>query len=138
MSDEDSLIKTIDASRITDSRGDLFVLEEGEHLSFPIRRAYYIANTPQGVSRGFHAHKNLSQLAVCVSGSCRIVLDNGRKREDVLLDDPGRALLIGKYIWREMHDFSPDCVLLVLADAPYDEADYIRDYEIFLKETAHG
>jgi dTDP-4-dehydrorhamnose 3,5-epimerase-like enzyme len=88
-------------------------------------------NTP----RGFHAHKQLSQVILCVSGACRLVLDSGNKREDVILNKPNEGVLVEGLVWREMHDFSEGCVLVVLASAVYDEADYIRTYDQFLSEV---
>src|SRR5690606_38600466 len=85
------------------------------------------------VSRGFHAHKQLRQLAVCVSGKCRMLLDDGVSKEEVWLDSPKKAVFIDTLIWHEMHDFSEDCVLMVLASHAYDEADYIRNYEEFVR-----
>ena len=114
-----------------DDRGSLVAIEPGGLLPFPIRRAYYIFGTIPGVSRGFHAHRHLNQWAIAVSGSCTMVLDDGKQRLQVRLDRPDCALEIGPMIWREMHDFSPDAVLLVLADTIYDEADYIRSYDDF-------
>jgi dTDP-4-dehydrorhamnose 3,5-epimerase len=114
-----------------DERGSLIALEQSTGVPFPIARVYFIYDTKEGVSRGFHAHRALRQLAVCVAGSCTMVLDDGRDRFEVRLDSPERGIEIGPMIWREMHDFSPDCVVAVLADAPYDEADYIRDYSAF-------
>jgi dTDP-4-dehydrorhamnose 3,5-epimerase-like enzyme len=85
-----------------------------------------------GVERGFHAHRKLEQLAIAVSGSCTFVLDDGSVREEVRLDRPDGALLMAPMVWHEMRDFSPECVLLVLASEPYSEDDYIRDYSEFL------
>jgi dTDP-4-dehydrorhamnose 3,5-epimerase-like enzyme len=114
-----------------DARGSLIALE-GPDVGFPINRVYYIYNTQAGVARGGHAHRDLEQLVVCVSGSCLFILDDGEIREEVRLDQPNVGLRISSMIWREMHDFSPDCVLLVLASRRYDEADYIRSYQDFL------
>ena len=108
-------------------------LEARKSVPFDVKRVYYIFCTKQDVSRGFHAHLALQQVAVCVTGKCRMVLDDGQRREEVWLDSPTKGLLIGELIWREMHDFSPDCVLLVLASAHYDETDYIRSFEEFKK-----
>lgn len=119
-----------------DSRGSLIALECGKEIPFAVRRAYYIFDTNSGVSRGFHAHKALSQMCIAVAGSCRMVLDDGDCRSEVILNRPDQGLLIRSNIWREMHDFSSDCVLLVLADSIYDEGDYIRDYESFLEFVA--
>lgn len=116
-----------------DDRGQLVALEEFKDIPFDIRRVYYIYNTGEGVRRGFHAHKNLEQILICVSGSCRIHLDNGHETEEVLLDKPYEGLYISNDMWREMYDFTPDAVLLVLASQLYDESDYIRDYDKFLK-----
>ena len=130
-----SLVQYVEFPPLGDDRGSLVALEALKTVPFDIKRVYYIFGTKTGVSRGFHAHKNLKQVAVCVTGSCRMVLDNGQKRREILLDSPTRGLLIEDLVWREMHDFSPDCVLLVLASEHYDEADYIRDYEDFIKEV---
>jgi dTDP-4-dehydrorhamnose 3,5-epimerase-like enzyme len=90
------------------------------------------------VSRGFHAHKQLRQLCVCVAGSVRLSLFDGRREESVVLDSNSQGLLIGPGLWREMHDFSPGSVLMVFADAEYDEADYIRSKEAFIESTHAG
>ena len=103
-------------------------------MPFDIKRAYYIFGTKEGVSRGFHAHRNLKQVAVCVLGSCRFVLDSGRRKEEIVLNSATSGLVIDDMIWHEMHDFSKDCIILVLADMHYDESDYIRDYSKFLEE----
>ena len=127
-----SLIRTISLKPLGDDRGSLVALEANKSVPFDIKRVYYIFGTQQGVSRGYHAHKNLKQLAVCVTGSCRFVLDDGNSREEVILDDSTKGLIIDDLTWREMHDFSSDCVLLVLASEHYDENDYIRDHQEFL------
>jgi len=129
-----SLIKTISFNPLGDKRGSLVALEGNKNVPFDIKRVYYIFGIKEGVSRGFHAHRNLKQVAVCVTGSCRFVLDNGKQREEFVLDKSTTGLLIDDLTWREMHDFSLDCVLMVLASEYYDESDYIRDYEAFLKE----
>lgn len=131
-----SLVNWIDLPVLGDDRGSLAAIEAMDTIPFEVKRVYYIFGTKAGVSRGFHAHHQLQQLAVCVSGKCRMRLDNGQTKEDVWLDSPSKGLLIGDMIWREMHDFSEDCVLLVLASEHYDEADYIRDYDEFLKVTS--
>lgn len=113
-----------------DARGKLVSIEPGRDLPFEVARVYYILGS-EGTSRGFHAHKRLRQLMIAVTGSCRIVLDDGRERSEVMLDRPDVGLLVNDMTWREMHDFTSDSVLLVLASAGYDEADYIRDYAEF-------
>jgi dTDP-4-dehydrorhamnose 3,5-epimerase-like enzyme len=115
-----------------DARGSLVALEGSSDFPFEVARVYYIFGTGAGVERGFHAHERLTQWAICVSGACTMRVDDGTTRADVRLDRPDLALEIGSVIWREMHDFSADAVLLVLASAPYDTTDYIRDYDQFL------
>ena len=128
-----SLINIIKFESLGDERGSLVALECNKNVPFDIKRVYYISVTEEGVSRGFHAHRNLKQIAVCVTGSCRFVLDNGKEKEEIILEGATNGLLIEDLIWREMHDFSSDCVLLVLASEYYDELDYIRDYQQFLR-----
>jgi dTDP-4-dehydrorhamnose 3,5-epimerase-like enzyme len=127
-----SLIKLIDLQLRGDDRGSLIAVEAGRTIPFEIKRAYYIFGTKEGVSRGFHAHRKLQQIAICVAGKCRMALDNGERKEEVWLDSPATGLVISGMTWREMYDFSPDCVLLVLANEYYEEADYIRNYDDFI------
>lgn len=115
-----------------DERGQLTVLEGSDCFPHGIKRVYYLTGTKEGVSRGFHAHKELEQLAVCVSGSCRMILDDGLERVEVVLKSSSQAVEIPKMIWHEMHDFTPDCILLVMASDIYDESDYIRSYKDFI------
>jgi len=123
----------IDFRIMGDERGSLIALEEHHNTPFDIKRVYYIFGTKEGVRRGYHAHKDLKQIAVCVSGSCRFHLDDGIEKKEIILDSPDRGLMIEGLIWREMYDFSPDCVLMVIANEYYDDKDYIRDYNDFMK-----
>ncbi len=116
-----------------DERGQLVAIEALKDLPFEVKRVYYIYNTLSNVRRGFHAHRNLQQILVCVHGSCKIHLDDGTDTAEVLLDKPYEGLYIANDMWREMYDFSEGAVLLVLASEYYDEADYIRSYEDFIK-----
>ena len=116
-----------------DVRGQLIALEEYKDIPFSVKRIYYIYDTAPGVVRGFHAHKSLEQVLICIHGSCKIRLDDGQEKAIVPLDRPDEGLYIGHAMWREMFDFSPDAVLLVLASDYYNEADYIRKYGDFLK-----
>ena len=127
-----SLINLIEFNHLGDDRGGLISLEQNQNIPFDIKRVYYIFDTKDGVARGFHAHKDLQQVAICVKGSCRFILDDGVHRESVILDKPNMGLFINSMMWREMHGFSDDCVLMVIANHHYDEADYIRDYDDFL------
>lgn len=126
-------IKTIELEEHGDSRGTLISLEQMKNVPFEIKRVYYMFDTVKGVRRGFHAHKALKQILICVKGSCKILLDNGNDKEEVVLDRPNKGLIIESNIWREMFDFSSDAVLMVLASELYDESDYIRDYDDFIK-----
>ncbi len=116
-----------------DNRGQLVSLEEYTDIPFEIKRVYYMYDTIEGVVRGHHAHKNLQQILFCVHGSCKVLLDNGKEKKIVPLEKPYEGLYVANNMWREMYDFSPDAVLMVLASEPYNEADYIRDYDEFLK-----
>lgn len=116
-----------------DDRGMLIALEEFKDIPFEIKRVYYMYDTKEGVHRGFHAHKCLEQILVCIHGSCKVLLDNGEEKKIVSLEHPYEGLYVPNNMWREMYDFSSDAVLLVLASEPYKEEDYIRDYSAFLK-----
>ena len=134
-------VKIIQLQTHGDDRGALVALEQGKNIPFEIKRVYYLFKTKDGVRRGFHAHKTLNQVAITVRGSCRFLLDDGSEKIKLLLDNPAQGIVIEPHIWHEMYDFSEDCVLMVLADQPYDESDYIRDYDVFLdkvKSNAHS
>ena len=129
-------INFIDFEIRGDKRGSLVALEELKNIPFEIKSVYYMFGMKDDISRGFHAHRNLKQVAICVSGSCKFLLDNGKeKRKDIVLNAPNKGLLIESMIWREMYDFSHDCVLLVSANQYYSEKDYIRDYKKFINES---
>lgn len=116
-----------------DERGSLIALEAGKDLPFCPRRVYYIYDTKPGVPRGFHAHKSLEQVLICVNGACKVRVDDGAESQFFELNTPEKALYIGQNIWREMHDFSQGCVLMVLASEIYNPEEYIRDYSQFLR-----
>lgn len=116
-----------------DIRGKLISLEELKNVPFDIKRIYYMYETTKGVVRGKHAHKSLNQILICVNGSCKILLDDGKDRKIVKLNKPDEGLYISNNIWREMFDFTSDAVLMVLASDYYNEDDYIRNYDEFLK-----
>lgn len=127
------IVERFKAQQHGDSRGQLVALEETKEIPFQIKRVYYIYDTLADVRRGFHAHKKLKQLLICVHGSCKVLLDDGTDKEIVTLDKPYEGIFIQSNMWREMFDFSSDAVLLVLASENYDESDYIRDYDKFLE-----
>lgn len=116
-----------------DDRGQLVALEEYKDIPFEIKRVYYMYDTIEGVRRGFHAHKSLEQILICIHGTCKVLLDNGKEKKIVPLERPYEGLYIANNIWREMYDFSSDAVLMVLASDYYKEEDYIRDYQEFLE-----
>ncbi len=125
----------VDFKVIGDHTGKLVALEKGGDLPFDVKRVYYIWNTSSEKVRGMHAHRKLEQMIVCTSGSCDFILDDGKNREIVHLDNPAQGLYIKHNIWREFTNFSNDCVVMVLASEYYDETDYIRNYDEFLKEV---
>lgn len=116
-----------------DARGMLVAVEGNVTIPFDIKRVYYIYDTQEGVRRGYHAHRTLEQILICVHGSCKILLDDGTERETLTLDKPYEGLYMPKHVWHEMYEFSPGAVLMTLASDVYTEADYIRDYDEFLK-----
>ncbi|MEW9623341.1 sugar 3,4-ketoisomerase [Rhodanobacter geophilus] len=128
-------IERIRLQKHGDDRGMLIALEQDLNVPFVIRRVYYLFATHHGVHRGRHAHRHLNQLAVAVRGSVTFMLDDGSGPMEVRLDDPSYGLHLGSMVWRELYDFSEDCVLMVLADHLYDPADYITDYDAFLREV---
>ena len=121
-----------------DNRGKLISLENLKEIPFEVKRVYYMFDTLPNESRGFHAHKNLEQIIIAIDGACTFLLDDGTRKEKVLLNRPDVGLYIGKNIWREMHDFSYGCKLVVLASDYYDEKEYIRNYDEFLKSLKDG
>jgi hypothetical protein len=125
----------IDLPVISDPRGDLTFVEGENHVPFPIRRVYYLYNVPVDAERGGHAHRQLEQVVFALSGSFRLKIDDGETKTDYWLRDPRRGVLLRRMVWREMDAFSQGAVCMVLASRPYEEADYIRDYDEFLREA---
>ena len=117
-----------------DERGKLISLESNKNIPFEIKRVYWIFDTVPDQNRGLHAHKNMEQIIVAMGGSCQFVLDDGKVREKIWLNRPDVGLYIGKNMWREMKHFSYGCKLMILASDYYDEKEYIRNYDEFLKE----
>ena len=122
--------KLIEIPKIKDPRGNLSVIEN-ETVPFEIKRVYYLYDVPSDAFRGGHAHKDQFELLIAVSGSFEVVLDNGTKKETVMLNKPNIGLLIPTMVWRELQNFSSGAVCLVLASDVFDEADYLRDYDHF-------
>lgn len=115
--------------------GSLAVAEGNQDIPFEIKRVYYIYGVPSEERRGFHAHRNLHQVLICLNGSVQVQIQNASRTQKVTLSDPATGLYIGPRVWREMYDFSPGCVLMALASERYDESDYIRSYEEYLSEV---
>lgn len=115
-----------------DTSGSLVAIEGQRDIPFEIKRVYYVYGTECHAVRGRHSHKQLEQLIFCPQGTCDFILDDGRARTLVQMDKPNKAIYIKGNIWREFTNFSPDCVVMVLASLYYDEGDYIRDYDEFL------
>ncbi len=127
-------VKRIDFNVYGDERGRLVALEKGCNLPFDVRRVYYIFGTGPNVTRGCHAHKNLKQMLVALSGRVDVTCEYRDRKETFTLDDPASGLFIEGMVWRTMTGFTPETVLMVLASEYYSEADYIRDYATFLNK----
>lgn len=130
--------KIIELPKITDPRGNLTFVEGGQHVPFDIKRVYYLYDVPGGAERGGHAHKDLSQLIIAMSGSFDIVLDDGHEKKRIHLNRSYFGLYVCPMIWRELDNFSSGSVCMVLASNHYDEADYYRNYNEYLADLARS
>ncbi|HEX7083914.1 MAG TPA: FdtA/QdtA family cupin domain-containing protein [Gaiellaceae bacterium] len=122
----------VELPRVNDARGNLTFIESERHVDFQIRRVYYLYDVPGGAERGGHAHKQLHQLFVAMSGSFDVVLDDGHDRRRVHLNRSYTGLYVPEMVWREIDNFSSGSVCMVLASEVYDEDDYFRDYSEFV------
>ena len=129
-----SLLKFIN---INSKYGDLTPIEEMVDIPFDIKRIYYISKVPQNITRGFHAHRKLHQVLICLNGSVKIKVKTPKEETEFILDNSSVGLYIGPYIWREMYDFSEGAVLLVLASDYYNEGDYIRNIDFYMQEACN-
>ena len=125
--------RIIDLPKITDQRGNLTFIEGGRHIPFEIKRVYYLYDVPGGAERGGHAHKNLHQLIIALSGSFDVILDNGKQKLRFHLNRSYSGIYVCPMIWRELDNFSSASVCMVLASNLYDEADYYRQYDEFVR-----
>ena len=132
INEKNGFANLVDLPVVTDPRGDLTFIEGENHIPFPIRRVYYLYNVPVDAERGGHAHHDLEQVVFALSGSFRIKIDNGSTKTEYWLNNPQKGLYINKLIWREMDSFSQGAVCMVLASRPYDESDYLREYDDFI------
>lgn len=120
-------------TKVSDGKGQLSFFEAEIDVPFPIKRIYYTYGVPAGEKRGGHAHRNLRQLLVCPTGRIEIILFDGVERANIILDNPSKGLLISNMTWRDMIWQEEGSILMVAASDYYNEADYIRDYDMFLK-----
>ena len=125
--------RIIELPKITDARGNLTFLEGERHIPFEIKRVFYLYDVPTGEDRGAHAHKSLNQFLICLSGSFDVTLDDGLEKKAIHINRPWMGLYIPYMIWAAEVNFDPGSVCLVMASEYFDEADYIRDYDEFLK-----
>ncbi len=125
--------RMVELPKIQDARGNLSFIESGRHIPFEMKRVYYLYDVPGGADRGAHAHKRLHQFVVAMSGSFDVILNDGKQQQRFHLNRSYNGLYICPMIWRYLDNFSSGAVCMVLASAFYDEADYYRDYDQFLK-----
>lgn len=111
------------------------VAETGKQIPFDIKRVYYMVKSTPDLPRGYHTHKELEQAFFCIQGSMRMVLDDGNKREEVVLDNPAEGVMLHPMIWHEMHDINKNTIMLIFASDTYNESDYIRKYADFKKSA---
>ena len=131
---KNSLFRFVELPKILDEC-TLVIAQNPNHIPFKIKRLYFISNAHPKLPRGFHAHKSCEQIIFCISGSVKLVLDNGKKREKILLDQPNKGVFLNKMLWHEMINFKKNTILLVLASKAFNEKDYIRNYEKFKKRA---
>lgn len=130
--------KIINLPKITDPRGNLTFIEGTKHVPFAIQRVYYLYDVPGGGERGGHAHKELHQLIIAMSGSFDVILDDGHEKKRIHLNRSYYGLYVCPMIWRELDNFSSGSVCMVLASNMYDEADYFREYDSFIDVVRGG
>ena len=126
--------KIFELPKLSDPRGNLSFIEAGEHIPFEIKRVFYLYDVPGGSMRGAHAHKNLHQFIVAMSGSFDVVLDDGKEKKQFHLNRSYYGLYVSPMMWSDLDNFSSGSVCMVLASEHYDEADYIRDYHQFIEQ----
>ncbi|KKU20703.1 MAG: hypothetical protein UX84_C0031G0002 [Microgenomates group bacterium GW2011_GWD1_47_13] len=113
------------------------VAEYPRQIPFPIKRVYYMVKSAPNLPRGYHTHKKLDQVFFCIQGSMRMILDDGKKKEEIILNQPDIGIRLKPLVWHEMHDIKEDTIMLIFASDYYEESDYIRDYKQFI-ETVNG
>ncbi|MBU1674085.1 FdtA/QdtA family cupin domain-containing protein [Patescibacteria group bacterium] len=123
--------KIIDLPIIADQRGNLSIAEESQAIPFPMKRIYYLYDVPTGAARGGHAHKEMESVIIALSGSFDVIVDDGKKKEKFFMNRPHYGIYVPPFTWREIVNFSSNSIALAIVSTPYDEADYIREYESF-------
>lgn len=126
-----SLIQSVNIPKISDDCF-LYFVQNPDHIPFAIKRVYFILKSRSNLPRGSHAHYKTQQILFCIQGGIKMILDDGRKREEMILNHPETGIILDKMVWHEMHNFQKDTILLVLASRKYEDNDYIRSYEQFL------
>jgi len=132
LSDKKLQFKKIEFSKVHDIRGDLTFIQGEIDIPFNIARVYYVYNAPVNAQRGGHAHKDLEEVIIALSGSFRLILDNGKQKFNFWLNNPQQGIYINKLVWREIDSFSQGAVCMVLASEHFQESDYYRNYKHFL------
>lgn len=132
------LCRVIDLPKITDRRGNLTFIEGNRHIPFEIQRVYYLYDVPGGSERGGHAHRQLHEFLIAMSGSFDVILNDGAQNRRIHLNRSYYGLYVCPMVWRELDNFSSGSVCMVLASSRYDESDYYRDYSEFLRTQAQG
>lgn len=130
---ENKILKELEFQNNNDGRGELVIIENSKIIPFDIKRLFYIYDVKDDKSRGNHANKDSEFVMIALKGSVKIKVDNGEKKEDILLNNPKKGIHIPKLTWKEMYDFSEDCILLVLSNNHYDATEYIKEYNEFLE-----
>lgn len=131
-----TLYRRLSVKPFSDSRGALCVWEQERHVPYRIARTYFMYEVPHPIHRGEHAHRRLERTLIALAGSADLGLDDGRQRHRLRLDNPAEGIYVPPMVWTDLHNFTTDAVILCLASLPYNEADYIRDKRIFLKEKS--
>ena len=134
----DKKFKVIDFQELGDPRGHLVVAESNKEVPFLIQRIFYIYGTKDGVVRGQHANRESEFMLINLQGSVKIVIDDGRQKDTVILNKAHQGVYLDKMVWKDMCEFSSDSILLVLSSMPYDSSEYIRDYDEFVREVNDG
>ena len=129
------LCRLLDFKEKGDDRGKLVIVEGNQDITFEIKRLFYIYGSDRNVIRGQHANRNSEFVLINVSGTSKVMVTDGKEKQVVVLTKPRQGVYLPKMVWKEMYDFSPDSVLLVLASTHYDGGEYIRNYEEFLCEV---